>query len=170
MTEAHGASAPTPEAVQTLLQKAEQGDRTVLPALRAYMDLAPGVWAQRGDLAQVMQQTLIGLVARNNLVVQENVARKCAALTQELAGPAPSPVERLLVERVVLCWLHLHYAEALRLQLKEVTFQQEEFHQRRMSKMQARYLAAIRTLAQVRRLGAPAMQVNIGAQQVNVAP
>jgi hypothetical protein len=168
MTEAHGASAPTQTEVRALLQQAEQGDRTVLPALRAYMDLSPGVWAQRGDLAPVVQQTLIGLVASTNLIVQESIARKCAALTQELAGPTPSPVERLLVERVVLCWLHLHYAEGLRLQLKEVTSQQEEFHQRRISKMHARYLSAIRTLAQVRRLGVPAIQVNVGQQQVNL--
>lgn len=168
MTEAHGASAPTQAEVKALLQQAEQGDRTVLPALRAYMDLAPGLWAQRGDLALVMQQMLIGLVASKSLVVQETIARKCTALTQELAGPTPSPLERLLVERVVLCWLQLHYAEGLRLQTKEVTSQQEEFHQRRISKMHTRYLSAIRTLAQVRRLEVPAVQVNIGQQQVNV--
>jgi hypothetical protein len=166
MTEAPGASVPTQDEVQALLRQAEQGDRTVLPALRAHMDLAPSLWAQRGDLAQVMQQMLIGLVASTNLVVQENIARKCAALTQELVGPTPSPLECLLVERVVLCWLHLHYAEGLRLQTKEVTFQQEEFHQRRISKMHARYLSAIRTLAQVRLLGVPAVQVNIGQQQM----
>jgi hypothetical protein len=166
MTEAHGASVPTQDEVKALVRQAEQGDTTVLPALRAYMDLAPDFWTQRGDLARVMQQTLIGLVASKNLVVQENIARKCAALTQELAGPTPSPLERFLVERVVLCWLHLHYAEGLRLQTKEVTFQQEEFHQRRISKMHARYLSAIRTLAQVQRLGVPAVQVNIGQQQV----
>ena len=168
MTEAPGASAPTQDEVKALLRKAEQGDTTVLPALRAYMDRTPGLWAQQGDVAKAIQTQLIGLVASKNLVVQENIARKCAALTHELAGPTPSPLERLLVERVVLCWLHLLYAEGLLLQMKEVTIQQEEFHQRRISKMHARYLSAIRTLAQVRRLGVPAVQVNIGQQQVNV--
>jgi hypothetical protein len=62
--------------------------------------------------------------------------------------------------------LRHRYAEGLRLQQKEVTLQQEEFHQRRIGKMHARYLSAIRTLAQVRRLGMPAVQVNIGQQQV----
>jgi hypothetical protein len=166
MTEAHGASAPTQDEVKALIRQAEQGDKTVLPALRAYMDRTPDLWVQRGDLARVMQQTLIGLVASTNLIVHESIARKCAALTQELAGPTPTPLERLLVERVVLCWLHLHYAEGLRLQQKEVTFQQEEFHQRRIGKMQTRYLSAIRTLAQVRRLGVTTVQVNIGQQQV----
>ena len=167
MTEAHGASAPTQDEIKALLKQAEEGDKTVLPALRAYMDQAPGYWEQRGDMAQATQRALIALAGgEKNLVIQETLARKCAALTQELAGPTPSPLERLLVERVVLCWLHLHYAEGLRLKTKEVTFQQEEFHQRRISKMHARYLSAIRTLAQVRRLGVPAVQVNIGQQQV----
>ena len=131
------------------------------------MDLAPGYWAKMGDLASATRLVLIQQMAgEQNLVRQETMARQCAALTQELTGPTPSPLERLLVEGVVLCWLHLHYAEGLRLQMKEVTFQQEEFHQRRISKMHARYLSAIRTLAQVRRLGVPAIQVNVGQQQV----
>jgi hypothetical protein len=46
------------------------------------------------------------------------------------------------------------------------SLRQAEFHQQRLSKAQARYLSAIRTLAQVRRSGMPAVQVNIGQQQV----
>jgi hypothetical protein len=95
------------------------------------------------------------------------IARKCAAFTKELAGPQPSPLERLLVERIAMCWLHLSYAEALYAQnIQVLSCQQAEHYERRLSKAQARYLSAIRTLAQVRRLGVPAVQVNIGQQQV----
>ena len=51
----------------------------------------------------------------------------------------------------------------------DLTLGQAEFHQKRITKAHNRYLSAIRTLAQVRRLGVPAVQVNIGEQQVNVA-
>jgi hypothetical protein len=95
------------------------------------------------------------------------IARKCAALTTELAGPQPSPLERLLIERIAICWLQLSYAEVLYAKnIQDLGFQQAEHYEQRVSKAQARYLAAIRTLAQVRRLGVPAMQVNIGQQQV----
>ena len=73
------------------------------------------------------------------------------------------------MERIVLCWLQLHYAEGLYIQMKEMTLQPATFHQQRISKAQARYLAAIQTLAQVRRLGVLAVQINVGGQQVNVA-
>lgn len=169
MTEANGVSAPTKDELKAVLRKAEQGDTTVLPALRAYMDQAPGFWEKWGDMAKATQTALTELAAGKNLLVQETIARKCAALTQELAGPTPSPLERLLVERIVLCWLHLHYAEALYLQSKDLSIRQAAFHQQRISKAQARYLSAIRTLAQVRRLGVPAVQINVGGQQVNVA-
>ena len=92
------------------------------------------------------------------------------AMGQELSGPEPSPLERLLVERIVMCWLHLYYAEAIYIQsMSELTLRQAEFHQKRITLAHNRYLSAIRTLAQVRRLGVPAVQVNIGEQQVNVA-
>jgi hypothetical protein len=167
MTEVHGANVPTMDELKAIVRKAEQGDTTVLPVLRTYMDQAPGFWAQRGDMAQVTQKILVKLVAgEKNLLVQESITRKCAALTQELAGATPSPLERLLVERIVLCWLHLHHAETLYLASEEMPLRHAEFHEARISKAQARYLSAIRTLAQVRRLGVPAVQVNIGQQQV----
>jgi hypothetical protein len=42
-------------------------------------------------------------MAGKNLINQETIARKYAALTTERAGPQPSPLERLLVERIALC-------------------------------------------------------------------
>jgi hypothetical protein len=48
--------------------------------------------------------------------------------------------------------------------MQDLSLRQAKFHQQRISKAQARYLSAIRTLAQVRRLGVPPVQVNIGQQ------
>jgi hypothetical protein len=167
MTEVHGASTPTEAEVKKLLRKAEKGDTTVLPALRTWMDRVPGYWETVGDLATTARESLIQTICGDNLLAQEAHVRKCTALMAELAGPQPCPLERLLVERIVLCWLHLYSTEALYAQHRqELSLRQAEFHQQRLSKAQARYLSAIRTLAQVRRLGMPAVQVNIGQQQV----
>jgi hypothetical protein len=171
MTEAPGANAlPIDEAMQ-LMRKAEKGDRKVLPALRAWLDQHPECWDYVEDLAKTTRQSLVKRAGgEKNLLIQEVYERKLTAMAQELAGPTPSPLERLLVERIVLCWLHLYYAEAIYVQnMQDLTLRQAEFHQQRITKAHNRYLSAIRTLAQVRRLGVPAIQVNIGEQQVNVA-
>jgi hypothetical protein len=103
MTEVHGASAPTEAEVKKLLRKAEKGDTTVLPALRTWMDRTPGYWETVGDLAQTARQSLSQTISGDNLLVQEAYVRKCAALTQELAGPQPSPLERLLERFAYQC-------------------------------------------------------------------
>lgn len=172
MTEVNGANDALPfDDAMKLIRKAEQGDRKVVPALRQWLDAHPAYWDHVADLARTTQEALITkLGGDKNLAVQETYARKCAAMGQELAGSDALPLERLLVERIVLCWLHLYYAEAIYAQnMGDLTLRQADFHQRRITKAHNRYLSAIRTLAHIRRLGVPAVQVNIGEQQVNVA-
>jgi hypothetical protein len=104
------------------------------------------------------------------LFTQKLFRQQCTTIARDLAGTNPTPLERLLVDRIVLCWLHLHYAENIYVQaMHELTITQATFHRRRLSLAQSRYLSAIRTLAQVRRLQVPAVQVNIAREQVNVA-
>jgi hypothetical protein len=158
------------EAVSQLIGKAEKGDKNALPTLREWLDEHPQVAQDFGDLAKISRDSLVKAISgTKNLLLPEVIQRKMHAMRQELAGSEPSPVERLLVERIVLCWLHLHYAETLYAQnMQELTLRQAEFHQKRITMAHNRYLSAIRTLAQVRRLGVPAVQVNVGEQQVNI--
>jgi len=78
-------------------------------------------------------------------------------------------LERLLSKRIAVCWLQLQYYEAIYAQnLSKFTITQSEYHQRRIDKAHRRYLSAIRTLAQIRKLG-PAVQINIAEKQINTA-
>src|SRR5687767_252834 len=105
MTEANGAGAPAIDELKRLLRKADKGDRSVLPALRAITDTLPGFWtAVGGDLAQLAREALIkAATGGKNLLAHEAIEQKLSALTQELAGPAPAPLERLLIERITVC-------------------------------------------------------------------
>ena len=90
-------------------------------------------------------------------------------LRGELAGPNPAPLERLLIERVVTCWLQLHYLELLRAGQDNLSLAQMTFWERCLDRSQNRYLSALKALALVRKLALPVLQVNIAKKQINLA-
>ena len=126
---------------------------------------------QVGDIGVQAEYELLRLVAGDTKVIQEAVRRKLAALRDELAGPAPTPLERLLAHSIAVCWLQVHQADrSYAANTRDgVGLPLGDYLQRRQDRAHRRYLQAIRTLAQVRRLLTPAMQVNIAREQVNVA-
>jgi hypothetical protein len=157
------------EALQILTDRAQKGDRSALPALREVLKAPAAVDLLGGDLARQAQLALIHNYSGQNLLVRESLTRKLELLRGELAGPNPTPLERLLVERVVTCWLHLHHLEAVYAGKESMTLELGSYYQRSISSAQKRYLAAIKTLALVRKLALPVLQVNIARKQVNVA-
>jgi hypothetical protein len=145
------------EQLQRLVERAEQGDETVLGELRAALDVNPWVWERYGDLAQQSQGAWLQLVAGRNLLLLESARRKAEQLRAELAGPAPSPLERLLIERIVATWLQVHYSDASYAQLKGTNPAQHAAALQRQNSAQQRYLQAVKALATVRKLLRPGL-------------
>jgi hypothetical protein len=152
-----------------LADRAQKGNETAIPALRELLKQPALVDGLGGDLATQAQLTLINKFSGRNLLFKESLTRKLDLLRDELAGPNPTPLERLLVERIVACWLHLHHLEITYAQKESMSLELGSYYQRCISSAQKRYLAAIKTLAVVRKLAVPVLQVNIARKQVNVA-
>jgi hypothetical protein len=156
----------TPD-ILTLIRRAEAGDKAAITALRPMINETPGAWELAGNLAIRAENALVNVAAGTDEMLREALTRKLATLKEELGGG--TPLERLLIERVVACWLNVYYIDALYAQrLNNVTFAEGEYFQRRQERAHRQYLLAIRTLAQVRRLLVPRVEVNIGTQQLNV--
>ena len=158
------------ERVNALLPAANDGNRQALGELRGILDDHPDLWSAVGDLAATAELTLVNALSGDNTVHRDAVLRKLASLRREVSGPVPTSLERLLVDRVVVGWLGVAFAEGTYHRAIEQGQNQEddEFHHRRVERAQRRYLTAIKALATVRRLGVPALQVNIGDKQVNI--
>jgi hypothetical protein len=77
-----------------LLQRAEAGDRSVLPQLQRALDSNAALWRVYGDLAAHAEASLAMLAAGPNLLLAESLKRKLAALKAELGGDSPSPLEK----------------------------------------------------------------------------
>jgi hypothetical protein len=110
-----------------------------------------------GPRGRQSQAAWLQLIAGPNLMLHESTRRKAEQLRAELAGPAPSPLERLLVERVVACWLQTNYADAAYAQLKGNGQVQHTAALRRQNSAQQRYLQAVKALATVRKLLRPGL-------------
>jgi len=157
------------EDILALARRAEKGDKAALPALREVLKDPAYVDALGGDLARQAQLTLITRFSGQNLLFKESLTRKLELLRAELAGPTPTPLETLLVERIVACWLHLHHLELIYASKDSMSLELGTYYQRSIDRAQRRYLSAIKALALVRKLALPVLQVNIAKKQVNVA-
>jgi hypothetical protein len=105
----------------------------------------------------------------HNKLVREAYERKAADLRRELLASGDSPLERLLADRIVMTWLQVNHADtayAVALKGDGHSFAQGTYHQARQDRANARHLKAVKALASVRRLLAPAVQVNIGRNQI----
>ena len=129
----------------------------------------PQLWDLCGDMmAQAAHRMFDSMQA--TYTARATFKTAWVELPKTLARPTDGKLEGMLIQHAVLCWLQLSYVEhhyAHYLTSGETTIKHCDFWERRLSATQRRYLRAIETLARVRRLQVPAVQVNIGAQQVN---
>jgi hypothetical protein len=160
--------------LQALVQRGMAGDRTVLAALRELLTTRPELWRHLRTLGTQVEHAWIQVLAGTDLVAQEVLAQQLQMLKVELSGTHPTALEQLLVERIGICWLQTCQASLQALQQLQTTptqlSEQEHWLQQRQDRAQARLLAAIKTLAQVRKLLRPSttVQMNIAQQHVNV--
>jgi hypothetical protein len=167
---AKGEDVPTTtEGVRALLKRTQTGDHTALPVVRKMLDDPFYLRLFGGELAENATTSFVKAMGGEDLGFREAVLKKMELLRAELLGANPTPVERLLVERVVACWLQVQDADIRAAQgQKDATLRWSDFHQRRMDAANRRFLAAVKALALVRKLAVPALQINVARKQVNV--
>jgi hypothetical protein len=115
-------------------------------------------WQRYGDLAAQAAESWLMLQAGKDLMLHESARQKMEALRKELSGKDPTPLEKLLIDRVIACWLQVHYAEATYAQAKGPHHTPAVLNDlmKRQESSQRRYLTAIQKLALVRKLIRPA--------------
>lgn len=158
-----------------LLQRAFDGDRVALKRLKE-MELVKKLgWENMlvsafGDFGQQTEEEMIKAITHENLIHKESIAHCTKKLRAELAGPEPTPLESVLVDRIVCCWIQANHADMVYAnQLKNsLTLKQMEYYQKTQDRATKRFLIACKTFAQVRKLLRPNIQVNIAEKQVNM--
>jgi hypothetical protein len=80
-------------------------------------------------------------------------------LHHELAGRHPSPIEKVLAERVAVCYLDSYYSDQLA--QCNCNMIRGEFYQRRQDRAHRRYLNAVKMLAECRKLEAQTIEQTV---------
>jgi hypothetical protein len=161
---------PVIECYRTVVDRANQGDKIALAEVRNMLETSPAlaIAVLGGDLAKRAEEILVSRITEEQVTFCESLQAKLKALRAELSGPNPSPIERLLVDRVVTCWLQLSHADVLAAQAERITLTEGDYLQRRQDRAHRRYLSAVKMLAVVRKLALPSLQINVGQNQVNL--
>lgn len=158
------------DTLKSLVEQAQQGDTSILPIIRNLLDQVPALWNDSRVLAHQVEKAWTTALSGQDLLSKEIIAREVEGLRSQLLGTNPTPLEKLLVARICVCWLAVQHAElhaARRFNTHAVVLTQSEEH--RQNQVHQRFLTAIRELARVRKLLQPSttFQVNIGANQTN---
>ena len=152
------------------LERAQKGDTEAAEVLTEAFDRKPKIW-RNFQLAKQVEEGQLTAVTGDNLIFRAGIQRELQALKKRLMGPECSPLEELLVERIAACWLQVQWADyrGENVSKEDLTLAQADYRQRRQDRAHRRFLSAVKTLATVRKLALPALQVNIGEKQINVA-
>ena len=160
--------------LEALSEKAEEGNKEARRELRkALKESAPEVIARCSDIARTYRWMVADTASGQDPLVKEAIVERARRMAGEIAGENPTPLEVLLAERIASLWVLVEAQEALlsatyrRGQEKPVgpayVIQMCKIQER----VNCRYLAAIKTIAQVRKLqpNTPGVQQNV---QINI--
>lgn len=147
-----GNAESTPSALQVVLNRARAGDYAVLPELKQVLDEDPSIWQRCYQLVSMTEQAWLDKIAEKNLLLSQSIRRHVEQLKRDLAGPSPSPLEQLLAERIVVCWLGVQHAELAESAGDAGGGPVAQMRLRRLDAATRRFLAATKALAVTRRL------------------
>lgn len=98
---------PSRQELDAVVSAANSNIPGALDKLRELLDACPQIWEQVGDMRRQAEVAVVTLIARGDKLVQESLFRQIKQMREELCDQKCSAMEKLLIGRVVLAWLHV---------------------------------------------------------------
>ena len=162
------------EKANLLIGRAIAGDPKALRKLeRVSPDAFELMLDGYADLGRQTQTALIeaiylqrwGQSKEGDLLAVASVERQAEELRKMLFEVHTTPLERIMADRVVTCWLALCWAEMTTAQQPDhLSFNDDRF-ERWLDRCAKRFSIACKDLATVHRLLAPSVQINVAKEQ-----
>lgn len=151
--------------------EAKKPKKEDLQVIRKFLIDYPQMCKLVFGIVESVQSLIVKNMAVDQEVVHVAIEEYLVSIRNDFGYHDAPIMEQLLIENIVTAWLRVQFCEtqlAFRMN-GEQRMSVMEFWERRLSMAQRRYLAACETLAKIRKMSIPAVQLNIGDQQINVA-
>ena len=160
--------------LQALSDRVEDGDQNAATELRRALERSsPEVIARCSNIARNYRRVVADTATGRDPLAREAIVERARRMALEIAGENPTPLEVLLAERIASLWVLVEAQEAL----LSATYRRGQekpvgpAYVIQMCKIQEsanrRYLAAMKTLAQVRKAQASTRALHL--TQINVS-
>lgn len=138
--------------------------------LRQMLAECPKLWRVAGHMATLVSEARIN-GWNTSALVKESVKHGMEVLRADLGFAQAPPLEQMLIEHVVLCWVNLHMVELVhndRLTASH-TIEAGLYWDRRLSTAQRRYTRAVESLTKVRALTAATRLIEARTEAASAA-
>ena len=150
--------------------KASKPAKEDLKAIRKFLEDNPQFGSIVFGMAEIIRSRIIkGWV--DDEIVKAAINGQVIYMRDELGYQTAPVMEQMLIDNIVTAWLRLQYIDftvAAKMG-KEFSLRPMEFWQKSLAMAQRNYLAACESLAKIRKMKLPNIQLNIGDKQINVA-
>jgi hypothetical protein len=142
----------TQAAFNEMIKLANSGDASAVAQLCELLDGHPWLWQRVGRLAIECQLLLIQQASRGDQLIEQSVTRMLAHMRTNLGESEPTPLEQIVVEQVVTCWLQVQVADKAVASDKGGTLPNAHFLLKRQDLAHRHLAAAIKSLNEIRKL------------------
>jgi hypothetical protein len=142
------------QAFAEMVRRANLGNEACLQQLRVMLDERPEIWMTVGDAGKLAERAWFTLLAARNALVEQSMPRRHKELKAELAGPSPSPLEKVLVDLIGLRWLAVQQAEIDAAEAS-ADLKLANFRLKRAESAQKRFASSVKLLQLVRSTVSP---------------
>ena len=161
------------ERVNELMRRvnADDADPQTVDLFQKLLSRVPSLWQKYGDMTKIAREQMLDYVTHEQ-ATRMMIQRALDGHVEELGYHSATPLERLLIDHLQVCWLDFYEVKRRHAQVNaqsDNTSRYIEHWDRRLTQAQNRYLKSIDMLARIRRMLTPVAQVNVGVNQVNVA-
>lgn len=158
----------TEEAFEKVRQRANRGDPVARGAMVRFLKANPWLFKKFGDLADRAENAIIEEATGGEWFVTQAVRHEAHEMRKSLAGPNPSVLEVMSVDRIIAAWLLLQHV-----QMQAIQPQRERawatFWMRKLESAEKMYRSALASLALVRQF-LPASQPAIAQAEARPSP